>query len=126
MTTSYSLPMPGKCRVIHLTAASDTLPTDIVLVSRMGVSSSPHSWTWVRPETSPAPLSTKAPAIARCSKIDEPARTAVTPVRTGPLPTMQGALALDQGRVADPDALHVGDGVARARRQPPQRETQVA
>ena len=48
--------------VIHLTAASETLPTDIVLVSRIGVSSSPHSCTWVSPETSPAPLSTKPPA----------------------------------------------------------------
>ena len=126
MTTSYSLPMPGKCRVIHLTAASETLPTDMVLVSRMGVSSRPHSCTWVSPETSPAPLSTKEPAIARCSKIDEPASTAVTPVRTGPLPTMQGPFTLDQGRVADADALDVGDGVARAGGQPPHGEAQVA
>ena len=43
MITSSSTPMPGCFFVIHLTAASETLPTDMVLVSRIGVSSSPHS-----------------------------------------------------------------------------------
>ena len=70
--------------------ASDTLPTDMVLVRRMGVSSRPHSTTWVRPETSPAPLSTKAPASTLSAKMGSGGRMAVTPVRTGPLPTTSG------------------------------------
>ena len=77
----------GKCLVIHLTAASETLPTAIVLVSRIGVSSRPHSVTWVRPDTSPAPLSTKLPASIRSLNTSGSGTIAVTPVRTGPLPT---------------------------------------
>jgi hypothetical protein len=90
MITSYSSPMPGNRRVIHFTVASDTLPTDMVLVSRIGVSRRPHSTTWVRPETSPAPLSTKEPASTRLEKIGSGGRIAVTPVRTGPSPTTSG------------------------------------
>ncbi len=44
-------------------------PTDMVLVRRMGVSISPHSITWVSPETSPAPLSTKPPPSSRSMKM---------------------------------------------------------
>jgi hypothetical protein len=56
----------------------------------MGVSSSPHSWTCVSPDTSPAPLSTKPPARQRLSNTLSCGMTAVTPVRTGPLPTSSG------------------------------------
>jgi hypothetical protein len=87
MITSSSVPILGKRLVIHFTAASDTFPTAMVLVRRMGVSRSPHSATWVSPDTSPAPFSTKAPASTRFSKTLLCGRTAVTPVRTGPLPT---------------------------------------
>ena len=90
MTTSSSPPILGHLRVIHFTAASDTLPTAIVLVSRIGVSRRPHSWTCVSPDTSPAPLSTKPPASTRFSKMFERGMIAVTPVRTGPLPTSSG------------------------------------
>ena len=87
MTTSSSVPIFGKRLVIHLTAASETFPTAIVLVSRIGVSRRPHSTTWVRPETSPAPLRTKLPASTRFRNTSALGRIAVTPVRTGPLPT---------------------------------------
>ena len=85
--------MLGHLRVIHLTAASDTLPTAIVLVSRIGVSSSPHSWTCVSPETSPAPLSTKPPDSTRLSNTFACGMTAVTPVRTGPFADLERSVA---------------------------------
>ena len=62
----------------------------MVLVSRMGVSSRPHSWTCVIPETSPAPLRTKPPATTRLSNTLALGMMAVTPVRTGPLPRSSG------------------------------------
>ncbi len=71
--------------------ASDTAPTDMVLVRRMGVSISPHSMTCVMPETSPAPLSTKPPPFMRSMKmLPRLGRMAVTPVRTGPCPGLSG------------------------------------
>ena len=126
MTTSYSVPMPGNCLVIHLTAASETLPTDMVLVSRMGVSSRPHSCTWVSPDTSPAPLSTNAPATARCWKMLEPGHHRRDPGAHRPLAHHQRPLALDQGGVPDPHAFHVGDGVERPHREPPDGKTEIA
>ena len=78
--------MPGKWRVIHLTVASETFPTDMVLVSRIGVSSSPHSCIWVSPDSSPAPFRTNEPAIVRSKKMLLVGTMQVTPVRTGPLP----------------------------------------
>ena len=107
--------MPGKRRVIHFTAASDTLPTDMVLVSRMGVSSKPHSTTWVSPETSPAPFSTNEPASTRSEKIGSGGRMAVTPVRTGPSPTTSGPSPSIKRGVTHAHAGYVGDGVGRAR-----------
>src|SRR6202158_906160 len=63
----------------------------MVLVSRIGVSMSPHSMTWVSPETSPAPLSTKPPPVIRSMKMFPwSGRMAVTPVRTGPVPGLSG------------------------------------
>ncbi|GAO04438.1 hypothetical protein PSR1_03332 [Anaeromyxobacter sp. PSR-1] len=57
----------------------------------MGVSTSPHSRSWVIPETSPAPFSTKPPPTTRSSNtLVGLGRIAVTPVRTGPLPTRSG------------------------------------
>src|SRR5260370_28683717 len=59
----------------------------MVLVSRIGVSMSPHSITWVIPDTSPAPLSTNPPPVIRSMKMFPwSGRMAVTPVRTGPVP----------------------------------------
>src|SRR5216684_3999128 len=63
----------------------------MVLVSRIGVSMSPHSMTWVIPETSPAPLSTNPPPVIRSMKMFPwSGRMAVTPVRTGPIPGLSG------------------------------------
>ena len=52
----------------------------------MGVSINPHSWIWVTPVSSPAPLSTKLPAMGRSRNTSSHGMMAVTPVRTGPLP----------------------------------------
>ena len=70
-------------------------PPPCVLVSKMGVSIRPHSMSWVRPETSPAPLSTKPPPATRWSMKMLPSlgRMAVTPVRTGPVAAPQRARA---------------------------------
>src|SRR6266851_3492124 len=63
----------------------------MVLVSRIGVSISPHSMTWVIPDTSPAPLRTNPPPVIRSMKMFPwSGRMAVTPVRTGPLPGLSG------------------------------------
>ena len=86
--TSCSPPMPGNFSTIHFTAASETAPTLNVFVRKMGVSMSPHSMSWVIPDTSPAPFRMKPPPTTRCSKmLRSLGRMAVTPVRTGPLPT---------------------------------------
>src|SRR5215510_2912393 len=63
----------------------------MVLVSRIGVSIRPHSITWVRPETSPAPLRTNPPPVILSEKrFPVSGMIAVTPVRTGPNPGRRG------------------------------------
>lgn len=63
-----------------------TVPTACVLVRPMGVSTRPHSETCVMPDISPAPLSTKLPAINLLSNTRSLGRITVTPVLTGPWP----------------------------------------
>ena len=85
--TSCSPPIPGNRSTIHFTAASETAPTESVLVRKIGVSMSPHSMSWVSPETSPAPFRMNPPPTTRSSNTFAGfGRMAVTPVRIGPLP----------------------------------------
>jgi hypothetical protein len=64
------------------------------------------------PVISPFPFNENQPAktwsLSSCRAADR-----VTPVRTGPLPTLERALARDQRRHADLDAGDVGDRVGR-------------
>ena len=88
----------------------------MVLVSRIGVSSSPHSTTCVSPETSPAPLSTKAPPASRSMKmlpVGGDDRRDAGAHRALPHHQRPG-LASDDGGVPDQHPLHVGDGVEPA------------
>src|SRR5580704_5995007 len=68
--------------------ASRTTPTLWVLVIITGPSRKPDSSTHVVPVISPFPLSDHQPAKTGFDIVSFPrGRTAVTPVRTGPLPT---------------------------------------
>src|SRR5215469_9956324 len=67
--------------------ASRTTPTLWVLVIMTGPTSRPDSSTQVVPVISPLPLSDHHPAMTASSKFLPRGRIAVTPVRTGPLPT---------------------------------------
>src|SRR5262245_17514893 len=71
----------------HLTVASRTVPTLTVLVSITGPSRKPDSSTQAVPVISPLPLSEKQPANTGSLDPRPRGRIAVTPVRTGPVPT---------------------------------------
>src|SRR6266851_4068471 len=91
MITSCSSPIPGYRSIMYRATPSETAPTEMVLVSRIGVSINPHSITWVRPETSPAPFKTNPPPVIRSEKmLPVSGMIAVTPVRTGPCPGRRG------------------------------------
>src|SRR6202011_3581593 len=72
---------------IQATAASRTTPTLLVLVIRIGVSRIPLSSIQCVPVISPLPLPEKKPANTPSLPLLPRGRIAVTPVRTGPLPT---------------------------------------
>ena len=94
--------------------ASRTTPTLWVLVIMTGPSRNPDSSTQVVPVISPLPFSENQPAKTGSSTEALPrGRMAVTPVRTGPLPTTSAPSPGDQGGVADLDPGDVGDGVER-------------
>ncbi len=65
ITTSVSVPSSGYFWVMCAMTPAWTFPTEWELVSRMGLSSQPHSMTCVRPSISPTPLRTKPPATRR-------------------------------------------------------------
>ena len=70
--------------------ASRTMPTLWVLVIRMGPSANPDSSIQVVPVISPLPFKDDQPAKQGSSKLRFPlGRIAVTPVRTGPFPTVK-------------------------------------
>src|ERR1700734_2354417 len=79
---------PGRfCCTIHATPASRTTPTLPVFVIRIGVSSRPLSSIQCVPVISPFPFPAKKAAKTLCVPFCPRGRMAVTPVRTGPLPT---------------------------------------
>ena len=84
-----SRPTDGSSSASSSTTASQARPTCIVDVSRIGVSSTPHSRTWIAEVSSPAPLSTATPAARplRTTSPSGPGTMAVTPVRATPRPT---------------------------------------
>ena len=72
-------------------AASRTTPTLCVLVMSTGPSRNPDSSTHVVPVISPLPFSENHPPNEGFCSVSRPrGSTAVTPVRTGPLPTTSG------------------------------------
>ena len=83
-----SRPTAGSSSASSSTTASHARPTCIVDVSRIGVSSTPHSRTWMAEVSSPAPLSTATPAARpwRTTSLTGPGTMAVTPVRATPRP----------------------------------------
>src|SRR5271169_2716057 len=84
----YPLRSAAPCSNRHLITASRTTPTLWVLVIITGPSRNPDSSTHVVPVISPLPFSEHQPANTRFAIESLPrGRTAVTPVRTGPLPT---------------------------------------
>src|SRR5580700_775505 len=68
-------------------AASRTTPTLLVLVIRIGVSNTPLSSIQCVPVMSPLPFPEKKPAKTPALPLLPRGKIAVTPVRTGPLPT---------------------------------------
>ena len=79
--------LPG-CASVQSTSASTARPTASVLVSRIGVSSSPSSCSCVTPAILPKPLKAKTPAGTRWAKgLPACGRIAVTPVRV-PCPSI--------------------------------------
>ena len=90
-----------RLRLSHSITASRTTPTLCVLVIMIGPSMNPASSTQVVPVISPLPLSAYHPPNTGASSLLR-GRTAVTPVRTGPLPSSSlPSLAI---RVAKPTA----------------------
>src|SRR4029079_14929999 len=71
-------------------AASRTTPTLCVLVMNTGPSRNPDSFTHVVPVISPLPFIENHPAMTGSFEDLPRGRIAVTPVRTGPLPTCSG------------------------------------
>src|SRR5690349_2174321 len=72
---------------IHSITASRTTPTECVLVIITGPHKKPDSSTHVVPVISPLPFIVNQPAKTGSSELLPRGNTAVTPVRTGPLPT---------------------------------------
>jgi hypothetical protein len=64
-TTALTLTAPGLRATFQSTSASTALPTARVVVSTMGVSSSPSSASCVAPAISLKPLMTESPAGTR-------------------------------------------------------------
>ena len=74
--------------ILQAIVASCTVPTLCVFVIMTGPSRKPDSSTQVVPVISPAPFSANQPAKTGSLSVALPrGTTAVTPVRTGPLPT---------------------------------------
>src|SRR5215472_18340010 len=83
-----SLASGGPCATRQAITASRTTPTLWVLVMSTGPSRNPDSSTHVVPVISPLPFCAYHPANEkRCIEAAPRGSTAVTPVRTGPLPT---------------------------------------
>src|SRR6185436_8336441 len=76
------------CAIDHLIDASRTTPTLWVLVMRTGPSRNPASSIQVVPVISPLPFNENQPAKTWSLELLPRGRIAVTPVRTGPLPTL--------------------------------------
>src|ERR671912_318285 len=75
----------------HAMTASRATPTLCVLVITIGPHSSPDSSIHVVPVISPLPFCENQPAYTGWLLLALPlGRTAVTPVRTGPEPTLRG------------------------------------
>ena len=104
------------CLTLYAMTASRTTPTLWVLVIMTGAPSSPDSSTQVVPVISPLPLSENQAAKTGSLDPFPRGRMAVTPVRTGPFADHQFPVAGDQGRVADLDAVHIGDRIEGPRR----------
>src|ERR1700758_4701685 len=77
----------GPCLNCHAITASRTTPTLWVLVIITGPYRKPDSSTQVVPVISPLPFSVNHPANTGSTLLLPRGKTAVTPVRTGPLPT---------------------------------------
>src|SRR5216684_7161576 len=78
------------CSTDHLIEASRTTPTLCVLVIRIGPSRNPASSIHVVPVISPFPFNENQPANTWSFEVLPRGRIAVTPVRTGPAPTLRG------------------------------------
>ena len=108
-------------------SASRTTPTECVFVRPMTVVRRPASRIHSSPVSSPFPFRRWQPAKAGSAHgSSAPGTMTVTPVRTGPRPDLQRAVALDQRRVADAHAGDVGDGVRLARRKAADDDPEVA
>src|SRR5215467_6941413 len=78
----------GPCATRQAMTASRTTPTEWVLVMSTGLSRKPDSSSQVVPVISPLPFCEYQPAKEKfCIEAAPRGSTAVTPVRTGPLPT---------------------------------------
>jgi hypothetical protein len=80
------------CFTFHAITASRTTPTLCVLVIITGPSRKPESFTQVVPVISPLPFKLNQPAKTASVEFLPRGRMAVTPVRTGPTPTLRAPL----------------------------------
>src|ERR1700723_2955777 len=82
--------VPGAClfRTCHSMYASRTTPTECVLVMSTGPSRKPDSSIQVVPVISPFPFCEYQPANEESTDCLPRGQIAVTPVRTGPCPTI--------------------------------------
>ena len=92
-TTGRAQVRPGLRAASQATTASRTTPTLCVLVIMIGPDRNPDSSIHAVPVISPLPLSTAQPAKTGSCDSFPRGRMAVTPVRTGPLPTHEPAVA---------------------------------
>src|SRR5208283_3790000 len=77
------------CFTRHAITESRTVPTLCVFVIITGPSRKPDSSTQVVPVISPLPFSVNHPANTESLESLPRGKTAVTPVRTGPVPTFR-------------------------------------
>ena len=85
LTVEVCRPISGSARSARRISAFAQVPTPNVLVSRIGVSSQPSSFTCISPTLLPNPFSTCAAANGRSwNRSSSCGSTAVTPVSTSP------------------------------------------
>jgi hypothetical protein len=112
-TTGSDQSQSGWCRTVHWMVPWCTAPIEEVLVIITGPPSHPDSSIQVVPVISPLPLRVNQPANTGIPEVFPLGRIAVTPVRTGPFPTVIFPSPRIRVTIPDLDAGHIGDRIQR-------------